>query len=154
LRRLLALSAVCAGASTLVGNLLKSSAVRPLEGQQRTLAGREWLRRYVNGCAHQVIEHSGPCACRPWQGCMPQVDRVKFPSMPVCPVPLMQFLHAPIPDHLVGRRFDDVAQWLFWTAGKVLIGEGEGNASMQPCVQPQGLPSATQACGLPPAVVG
>jgi len=52
--RLLALSAVCPGASTLIGNLLKSSAVRPLESQQRTLAGREWLRAYVNGCAYQV----------------------------------------------------------------------------------------------------
>lgn len=52
--RLLALSAVCPGASTLIGNLLKSSAVRPLQSQQRTLAGREWLRAYVNGCAYQV----------------------------------------------------------------------------------------------------
>lgn len=50
----MALSAVCPGASTLVGNLLKSSTVRPPEGQQSTLAGRHWLRQYVNGCAHQV----------------------------------------------------------------------------------------------------
>jgi hypothetical protein len=69
-----------------VGNLLKSSAVRSLEGQQRTLAGREWLRRYVNGCAYQI-------------------------------------LHAPVPPALAGRSFSDVAQWLYWTAGKVLIGE-------------------------------
>ena len=55
-RRLLALSAVCPGASTLIGNLMKSSAVRPLESQQRMLAGREWLRAYVNGCSHQVSE--------------------------------------------------------------------------------------------------
>ena len=53
-RRLLALSAVCPGASTLVGNLLKSSAVAAAENQQPTLAGRKWLRAYVNGCAHQV----------------------------------------------------------------------------------------------------
>jgi hypothetical protein len=61
--RLLALSAVCPGASTLIGNLLKSAAVRPLEGQQRTLAGREWLRRYVNGCAFQV-----GCCMGGWAG--------------------------------------------------------------------------------------
>lgn len=51
---LLALSAVCPGASTLIGNLLKSATVRPLESMQRTLAGRQWLRAYVNGCAYQV----------------------------------------------------------------------------------------------------
>ena len=38
---------------------MKSSAVRPLESQQRMLAGREWLRAYVNGCSHQVSEHAG-----------------------------------------------------------------------------------------------
>ncbi|KAL4448241.1 hypothetical protein ABPG75_005460 [Micractinium tetrahymenae] len=83
--RLLALSAVCPGASTLIGNLLKSSAVRPLQSQQRTLAGREWLRAYVNGCA-------------------------------------FQFIHLPVPQHLAGRPFLDVAQWLFWSSGSVLIG--------------------------------
>lgn len=52
--RLLALSAVCPGASTLVGNMLRSSAVKPLEAQEPTLAGRRWLRAYVNGCAHSL----------------------------------------------------------------------------------------------------
>ncbi|KAL4423371.1 hypothetical protein ABPG77_004302 [Micractinium sp. CCAP 211/92] len=83
--RLLALSAVCPGASTLIGNLLKSSAVRPLQSQQRTLAGREWLRAYVNGCA-------------------------------------FQFVHLPLPKHLAGKRFLEVAQWLFWSSSSVLIG--------------------------------
>lgn len=50
----MALSAVCPGASTLIGNLLKSSSVRPPGSQRRTLAGRQWLRQYVNGCANQV----------------------------------------------------------------------------------------------------
>ncbi|GAB4817363.1 hypothetical protein N2152v2_004409 [Parachlorella kessleri] len=58
--RLLALSAVCPGASTLIGNLLRSSNVSPPEAQQATLAGRKWLRAYVNGCAFQLWEVSVP----------------------------------------------------------------------------------------------
>jgi voltage-gated potassium channel Kch len=48
--RLLALSASCPGASTLIGNLVRSSCVRPEEARQETLAGRRWLRQYVDGC--------------------------------------------------------------------------------------------------------
>lgn len=48
--RLLALSATCPGASTLIGNLIRSSTVRPREARQETLAGRRWLRQYVDGC--------------------------------------------------------------------------------------------------------
>ena len=48
--RLLALSATCPGASTLIGNLIRSSTVRPEEARQGTLAGRRWLRQYVDGC--------------------------------------------------------------------------------------------------------
>ena len=40
------------------GNLLRSSNVSPLEAQQATLAGRKWLRAYVNGCAFQLWEVS------------------------------------------------------------------------------------------------
>ena len=54
--RLLALSAVCPGASTLIGNLLKSSNVKPPEARDETLAGRKWLRAYVDGCAFQLCE--------------------------------------------------------------------------------------------------
>ncbi|PRW44899.1 Potassium channel subfamily T member 2 isoform A [Chlorella sorokiniana] len=99
--RLLALSAVCPGASTLIGNLLKSSSVRPLESMQRTLAGRQWLRAYVNGCAYQ-------------------------------------FLHVAVPQHLVGRRFTDVALWLFVNAGKVLIGLIDEREQL--LVNPAGMP--------------
>lgn len=48
--RLLALSASCPGASTLIGNLIRSSSVRPKEARQDTLADRRWLRQYVDGC--------------------------------------------------------------------------------------------------------
>ena len=48
--RLLALSASCPGASTLIGNLIRSSSVRPKDARQSTLAGRKWLRQYVDGC--------------------------------------------------------------------------------------------------------
>lgn len=41
------------------GNLLRSSAVSPPEAQQPTLAGRKWLRSYVNGCAFQFFEVCG-----------------------------------------------------------------------------------------------
>jgi hypothetical protein len=54
--RLLALSAVCPGASTLVGNLLRSADVRPPGARAPTLAGRRWLREYVNGCAYSIVE--------------------------------------------------------------------------------------------------
>ena len=53
--RLLALSAVTPGASTLLGNLLRSSAVRPLEAREPTLAGRRWLREYVDGCEYSLF---------------------------------------------------------------------------------------------------
>ncbi|EFN56237.1 hypothetical protein CHLNCDRAFT_51907 [Chlorella variabilis] len=36
------------------------------------------------------------------------------------------FLHSPVPQSLVGRRFADVAQWLYWSSGKVLIGLIDG----------------------------
>lgn len=60
--RMLALSAVCPGASTLIGNLMRSSAVLPREAQDSTLAGRRWLRQYVNGtefsfCTAAVQRH-------------------------------------------------------------------------------------------------
>lgn len=45
------------------------------------------------------------------------------PSAPCCVQPLLQFLHVAVPHHLVGRRFTDVAVWLFVNAGKVLIGD-------------------------------
>lgn len=48
--RLLSLSAFCPGASTLIGNLIRSSSVRPKEDREETLAGRRWLRQYVDGC--------------------------------------------------------------------------------------------------------
>lgn len=48
--RLMALSASCPGASTLIGNLIRSSTVRPEDARQDTLAGRKWLRQYVDGC--------------------------------------------------------------------------------------------------------
>ncbi len=54
--RLLALSAVCPGASTLVGNLLRSAAVAPPSARGETLAGRRWLRQYVSGCEYALHE--------------------------------------------------------------------------------------------------
>jgi len=48
--RLLALSACCPGASTLIGNLIRSSSVRPREARDEYLADRKWLRQYVDGC--------------------------------------------------------------------------------------------------------
>lgn len=48
--RLIALSASCPGASTLVGNLIRSSTVCPEDARHDTLAGRKWLRQYVDGC--------------------------------------------------------------------------------------------------------
>jgi voltage-gated potassium channel Kch len=48
--RLIALSASCPGASTLIGNLIRSSTVRPEDARDDTLAGRKWLRQYVDGC--------------------------------------------------------------------------------------------------------
>jgi len=47
--RLIALSASCPGASTLIGNLIRSSAVLPEDARHETLAGRKWLRQYVDG---------------------------------------------------------------------------------------------------------
>ena len=54
--RLLALSATCPGASTLIGNLIRSSTVRPEEARQETLAGRRWLRQYVDGCEAKLCK--------------------------------------------------------------------------------------------------
>ena len=48
--RLIALSASCPGASTLIGNLIRSSTVLPEDARHETLAGRKWLRQYVDGC--------------------------------------------------------------------------------------------------------
>ena len=59
--RLLALSCLCPGASTLVANLLRRAAVSPVEARRRTAGGRRWLRAYLNGCAHKVhIARLGP----------------------------------------------------------------------------------------------
>ena len=58
----------------------------PPEAQASTLAGRKWLRSYVNGCA-------------------------------------FQFWEVPVPQHLAGQRFIEVAAWLYWTSGYVLTGE-------------------------------
>ena len=60
--RMLALSAVCPGASTLIGNLMRSSDVLPKDAQDSTLAGRKWMRQYVNGteysfCTAAVQRH-------------------------------------------------------------------------------------------------
>ena len=38
---------------------MKSAAVRPAESQAPMLAGRKWLRAYVNGCAFQFLEVGG-----------------------------------------------------------------------------------------------
>ncbi|RMZ57560.1 hypothetical protein APUTEX25_001760, partial [Auxenochlorella protothecoides] len=54
--RLLALSAVCPGATTLLGNLLRSSDVQPLSVLENKPAPRRWLRSYIDGCADQFCE--------------------------------------------------------------------------------------------------
>ena len=54
--RLLVLSCLCPGASVLLGNLLRISHVSDFKSQLSTLAGREWLRSYVNGCAYHIYE--------------------------------------------------------------------------------------------------
>ena len=49
--------------------------------------------------------------------------------MRLCPLlrllpPPLQFFRVPVPQHLAGRRFLDVVEWLFCTSqGVVLIGE-------------------------------
>ena len=48
--RMLALSASCPGASTFIGNLIRSSSVKPREARGEKMAGRKWLRQYVDGC--------------------------------------------------------------------------------------------------------
>ena len=53
--RLLALSALCPGASTLIANLLRRSDVDAAAATRaRTAGGRRWLRAYITGCAHKV----------------------------------------------------------------------------------------------------
>ena len=53
--RLLALSALCPGASTLIANLLRRSDVDAAAARRaRTAGGRRWLRAYITGCAHKV----------------------------------------------------------------------------------------------------
>lgn len=74
------------------GNLLRSSAVSPPEAQHATLAGRKWLRGYVNGCAFSLWE-------------------------------------ARVPAHLEGQPFLDVAVWLYWTSGFVLMGACWGGSA-------------------------
>ncbi|EIE18822.1 hypothetical protein COCSUDRAFT_59753 [Coccomyxa subellipsoidea C-169] len=54
--RLLALSCLCPGASTLIANLLRRASVLPPEAQPQTAAGRRWLRAYLNGCAFKVFD--------------------------------------------------------------------------------------------------
>eukprot|EP00210_Caulerpa_lentillifera_P002585 g2479.t1 len=53
---LLVLSCLCPGAPVLLGNLLRISHVSDLKSNLTALAGREWLRSYVNGCAYHLIE--------------------------------------------------------------------------------------------------
>lgn len=52
--RLLALSCLCPGASTLIANLLRTASVSPTDSRRRVAAGRRWLRAYINGCGHKV----------------------------------------------------------------------------------------------------
>ena len=47
--RLLALSCLCPGASTLIGNLLHAADVSPALDSETSLAGRVWLKEYVQG---------------------------------------------------------------------------------------------------------
>ncbi|CAD7696797.1 unnamed protein product [Ostreobium quekettii] len=54
--RLAVLSCLCPGASVLLGNLLRVFRVDPVKAQRETLAGRRWLRKYVNGCQYQTFE--------------------------------------------------------------------------------------------------
>ncbi|KAK9826205.1 hypothetical protein WJX81_007538 [Elliptochloris bilobata] len=53
--RLLALSCLCPGASTLIANLLRRAAISATE-KRHTAAGRRWLRNYLNGCAFKIFE--------------------------------------------------------------------------------------------------
>lgn len=88
--RLLALSTVCPGSGTLIGNLLRSSKVtdtRENQDSDEMLGGRRWFREYVNGCAYRIIRHTKT-----------------------------------MPKHLVGRKFIDVAEWMFRETNLVLIG--------------------------------
>ncbi|KAL3142086.1 hypothetical protein ABBQ32_004709 [Trebouxia sp. C0010 RCD-2024] len=52
--RLLALSCLCPGASTLIANLLRTANVSPTDSRRRVAAGRRWLRSYINGCGSKV----------------------------------------------------------------------------------------------------
>lgn len=54
--QLLVLSCLCPGSPVLLGNLLRISHVSDLKSNLTALAGREWLRSYVNGCAYHLIE--------------------------------------------------------------------------------------------------
>ncbi|BDA48910.1 probable potassium channel subfamily T member 2 at N-terminal half [Coccomyxa sp. Obi] len=83
--RLLALSCLCPGASTLIANLLRRASVLAPEVQPRTAAGRRWLRAYLNGCAFKVFDTL-------------------------------------LPEHLAGRPFCDLVEWLYRTSNFVLIG--------------------------------
>eukprot|EP00192_Tetraselmis_astigmatica_P006581 CAMPEP_0117686318 /NCGR_PEP_ID=MMETSP0804-20121206/22361_1 /TAXON_ID=1074897 /ORGANISM="Tetraselmis astigmatica, Strain CCMP880" /LENGTH=754 /DNA_ID=CAMNT_0005497953 /DNA_START=92 /DNA_END=2358 /DNA_ORIENTATION=+ len=47
----LALSTICPGASTLLGNLLRRAEISPESAKQPTIGRRQWLREYANGCA-------------------------------------------------------------------------------------------------------
>jgi hypothetical protein len=113
--RLLALSAVCPGASTLIGNLLKTANLRPLEAQGTTLAGRRWMRQYVDGCRYQLCE-------------------------------------VPLPPHLVGLRFADVAAWLYKEAGFVLMGvvSGDDDVRLNPAARRLGDGGAASLLALGP----
>jgi hypothetical protein len=52
--RLLALSALCPGACTLLANLLRRSSISPVAAARPRAGGRRWLRAYMNGCAHAL----------------------------------------------------------------------------------------------------
>lgn len=54
--QLLALSCLCPGAAVLLGNLLRTSHISEFKSMLTSLAGREWLRSYVNGCAYHIRE--------------------------------------------------------------------------------------------------
>ena len=66
--RLLALSALCPGASTLLANLLRRSAISPAASLRSDAAGRRWLRAYMNGCGEAVhaVPLSRTYACVPF----------------------------------------------------------------------------------------
>lgn len=72
------------------------------------------MRRFA--VVHVDLPQDLATAALNWQGMQVQPH-----AGPLAPP--LQFLHVAVPQHLVGRRFMDVALWLFVSAGKVLIGD-------------------------------